>query len=85
MVGPQEKEEVMQSTQGLMTRLPDTHYAAIYARVSTEDQGKGFSIPTQVEACQKLPEREGYAIPKPIAQSLHEEMVSGYDVREGSL
>ena len=35
-------------------------YAAIYARVSTEDQGKGFSIPTQIEACQKLAEREGY-------------------------
>jgi hypothetical protein len=28
-------------------------YAAIYARVSTEDQGKGFSIPTQLEVCQK--------------------------------
>jgi site-specific DNA recombinase len=38
-------------------------YAAIYARVSTEDQGKGFSIPTQIEACQKLGEREGYAVP----------------------
>jgi hypothetical protein len=47
MVGPHEKEDVMQPTQGLMTRLPDTQYAAIYARVSTEDQGKGFSIPTQ--------------------------------------
>jgi hypothetical protein len=23
-------------------------YAAIYARVSTEDQGKGFSIPTEI-------------------------------------
>jgi DNA invertase Pin-like site-specific DNA recombinase len=35
-------------------------YAAIYARVSTEDQGKGFSIPTQIEACHKLADREGY-------------------------
>ena len=37
-------------------------YATIYARVSTEDQGKGFSIPTQIEACQKLAEREGYTV-----------------------
>ncbi len=35
----------------------DVKYAAIYAHVSTEDQGKGFSIPTQIEACQKLIER----------------------------
>src|ERR671925_807292 len=37
-------------------------YAAIYARVSTEDHGKGFSIPTQIEAGQKLAEREGYMV-----------------------
>lgn len=37
--------------------------AAIYARVSTEDQGKGFSIPTQVDACQALAQREGYVVP----------------------
>jgi site-specific DNA recombinase len=37
-------------------------YAAIYARVSTEDQGKDFSIPTQIEACHKLAEREGYTV-----------------------
>jgi site-specific DNA recombinase len=42
----------------------DGRYAAIYARVSTEDQGKGFSIPTQIEACQKLAEREGYTVPE---------------------
>jgi site-specific DNA recombinase len=30
--------------------------------VATEDQGKGFSIPTQIEACQKLAEREGYTV-----------------------
>jgi hypothetical protein len=29
-----------------VTTAPPTRYAAIYARVSTEDQGKGFSIPT---------------------------------------
>lgn len=38
--------------------------AAIYARVSTEDQVKGFSIPTQVEACLSLASREGYSVPK---------------------
>jgi hypothetical protein len=27
-------------------------YAAIYARVSTEDQGTDYTIPTQIEACQ---------------------------------
>ncbi len=38
-------------------------YAAIYARVSTEDQGKGFSIPTQIESGQKLAAHEGYTVP----------------------
>jgi DNA invertase Pin-like site-specific DNA recombinase len=42
----------------------DQTYAAIYARVSTEDQGKGFSIPTQSEAWQKLGECEGYTVPQ---------------------
>jgi site-specific DNA recombinase len=41
---------------------PGIPYAAIHARVSTEDQGKGFSLPTQIEACQKLAEREGYVV-----------------------
>ena len=50
-------------------------YAAIYARVSTEDQGKGFSIPTQIEACQKLAEREGYMVPE--THVLVDEGVSG--------
>jgi site-specific DNA recombinase len=50
-------------------------YAAIYARVSTEDQGKGFSIPTQIEACEELPEREGYTVPK--ASVLVDEGISG--------
>jgi site-specific DNA recombinase len=44
-------------------KAPDLMYAAIYARVSTEDQGKGFSIPTQIEAGQKLADREGYTVP----------------------
>ena len=29
-------------------------YPLIYGRVSKEDQGKSFSIPTQIEICQKL-------------------------------
>jgi DNA invertase Pin-like site-specific DNA recombinase len=37
-------------------------YAAIYARVSTEDQGKGFSLPTEIEACQKLADHEGFPV-----------------------
>ena len=58
-----------------MTTAPPTRYAAIYARVSTEDQGKGFSIPTQIEACQKLAEREGYTVPE--AYVLIDEGISG--------
>src|SRR5687767_3203766 len=54
---------------------PGMTYAAIYARVSTEDQGKGFSIPTQIEACQKLAEREGYTVPE--AHVLIDEGISG--------
>jgi DNA invertase Pin-like site-specific DNA recombinase len=49
-------------------------YAAVYARVSTEDQGRGFSIPTQIEGCQKLAVPEGYEVRerqllKPCGQS----------------
>jgi len=36
--------------------------AAIYARVSTEDQTHNYSIPTQIEACQKAAEELGYSI-----------------------
>jgi site-specific DNA recombinase len=50
-------------------------YAAIYARVSTEDQGKGFSIPTQIEACRKLAAREGYTVPE--SHILVDEGISG--------
>src|SRR5262244_1161834 len=39
--------------------------AAIYARVSTEDQGKGYSIPTQIQACQKLAREQGYTVSDP--------------------
>ena len=54
---------------------PDKPSAAIYVRVSTEDQGKGFSIPTQIEACQKLAEREGYTVPE--AHVFIDEGISG--------
>src|SRR6266567_4999279 len=38
--------------------------AAIYARVSTTDQAdKGYSLPTQLEACQAMARQEGYAVP----------------------
>src|SRR5262245_15542911 len=38
--------------------------AAIYARVSTTDQAdRGFSLPTQIEACQAMARQEGYTVP----------------------
>lgn len=38
-------------------------YAAVYARVSTAEQAdKGYSLPTQIEACLAFAEREGYVI-----------------------
>src|SRR5215471_2732795 len=38
--------------------------AAIYARVSTADQAdKGYSLPTQIEACQAMAQQEGYTVP----------------------
>jgi predicted site-specific integrase-resolvase len=41
-----------------------TGIAAIYSRVSTTDQAdKGYSLPTQVEACMTLVQREGYTVP----------------------
>ena len=36
------------SSSQAMNLTSDMKYAAVYARVLTEDQGKGFSIPTQV-------------------------------------
>ncbi len=61
----------------------DRRYAAIYARVSTEDQGKGFSIPTQIEACQKLADREGYMVPD--TNVLLDEGISGTTMDRPSL
>jgi site-specific DNA recombinase len=41
-----------------------TKIAAIYARVSTTDQAdKGYSLPTQLEACQTMAWQEGYTVP----------------------
>jgi hypothetical protein len=48
--------------------------------VSTEDQGKGFSIPTQLAACQQLAEREGYAVPE--SHMLVDEGISGTTIGE---
>jgi pyruvoyl-dependent arginine decarboxylase (PvlArgDC) len=42
---------------------PGSLLAAIYARVSTEDQGKGFSLPSQIAACQTLASKSGYTVP----------------------
>ena len=39
-------------------------YAAIYCRVSTEEQGNGFSLPTQLAACVALANKEGYTVPE---------------------
>src|SRR5215470_9635944 len=38
--------------------------ACIYARVSTQDQSeRGFSLPTQIAACQELSSQHGYSVP----------------------
>lgn len=34
----------------------------LYARVSTEEQGKGYSLPTQVEACRNFAHMKGYEV-----------------------
>jgi site-specific DNA recombinase len=34
--------------------------SVIYARVSTEEQGKGYSLPTQLEACRNYAQSKGY-------------------------
>jgi len=48
------------STLHLSGLLP----AAIYAWVSTTDQAdKGYSLPTQLEACQTRAQQEGYTVP----------------------
>lgn len=43
---------------------PPGQLAAIYLRVSTKEQNdRGFSLPTQLEACQALAAREGLTVP----------------------
>src|SRR6516225_1514659 len=49
-----------------VSRQTDTPtIAAIYARVSTTDQAdRGYSLPTQLEACQAMARQEGYVVPE---------------------
>lgn len=66
----------MSRLKGVVSNGADAgKYAAIYARVSTDEQVKGFSIPTQLEACQKLAEREGYT--RAQSHTLIDEGISG--------
>lgn len=44
--------------------MQKSNVGAILARVSTEDQKKGYSLPTQIEGCLKLAEREGIVVPE---------------------
>lgn len=39
-----------------------TKQAAIYSRVSTDEQAKGYSLKTQIEACQTYAQERGYAV-----------------------
>ena len=50
------------SEEAIVHSTIDGKYAAIYTRVSTEDQGNGFSIPLQIEASQKVADRKGYTV-----------------------
>jgi site-specific DNA recombinase len=36
--------------------------ALVYARVSTEEQGRGYSLPTQVEGCERYAAEHGYRV-----------------------
>jgi len=48
-----------------MSHVNGQRSAAIYARVSTTGQAdKGYSLPTQIDACQRLAQQEGYTVPE---------------------
>jgi predicted site-specific integrase-resolvase len=61
----EDKERTMPPKEALINHTSGIKCTAIYARVSTEDQGKGFSTPTQIDPCQKLPQHKGYTVPDP--------------------
>ena len=71
------------SSSQAMSVSSNIKYAGIYARVSTEDQGKGFSIPAQIEACQRLANHEGYTVPQ--SYLLVDEGISGTTIDGRSL
>ena len=50
------------------------HSAAIYARVSSEEQVQGYSIQAQLRACREWAEKNGYA----VAQEYIEEGQSAF-------
>jgi site-specific DNA recombinase len=71
------------SSSQAMNPTSNMKYAAMYARVSAEDQGKGFSIPTQIDTCHKLAAHEGYTVPE--AYVLIDEGISGTTMDRPSL
>jgi site-specific DNA recombinase len=57
---PNGKPQRQSSTPQPNGQLP----AAIYARVSTQDQAdRGYSLPTQIEACLAWARQQGYSVP----------------------
>jgi site-specific DNA recombinase len=50
-------------SNGSSPRQSPEKIAVIYCRVSTEDQGNGFSLSTQQETCQALAAKNGYSVP----------------------
>jgi site-specific DNA recombinase len=51
-------------SNGSSPRQSSAKIAAVYGRVSTEEQGHGFSLPTQLAACLALADKEGYMVPE---------------------